>query len=74
MIHSILVLTSTNNSLQLVESIKAAGAVADVFRADASNEQDVARVVESVTTSRPIRGVVHAAMVLQVRAIDPTST
>ncbi|PLB51426.1 putative polyketide synthase [Aspergillus steynii IBT 23096] len=65
--------TDKAEAAALVESIQAAGAVADVFRADASNEQDVARVVESVTARRPIRGVVHAAMVLQDGIFDGMS-
>ncbi|TAQ86980.1 hypothetical protein B7494_g4683 [Chlorociboria aeruginascens] len=49
----------------VVDSIMKVGAIAKVFRADASNEKDVASVVNSVGTVNPIRGVVHAAMVLQ---------
>lgn len=51
---------------KVVESIKEAGASAQVFRADATIETDVAKVVSAVNAARPIRGVVHAAMVLQV--------
>ena len=51
---------------QLIESITKAGAVPQVFRGDASNLGDVSRVVGAVTAERRIRGVVHAAMVLQV--------
>lgn len=49
-----------------MDSIRQSGAVADVYRADVSKEHDVASVVGTVTASRPIRGVVHAAMVLEV--------
>lgn len=51
---------------KVVELIKEAGASAQVFRADATIETDMARVVSAVNTAHPIRGVVHAAMVLQV--------
>ncbi|KAF6230377.1 hypothetical protein HO133_004719 [Letharia lupina] len=50
---------------KVVESIKEAGASAQVFRADATIDTDVAKVVSAVNAARPIRGVVHAAMVLQ---------
>ncbi|KAL4942551.1 hypothetical protein BDV06DRAFT_235394 [Aspergillus oleicola] len=49
----------------LVHSIQQAGAAADVYRADASKEHDVESVIRAVTAKRPIRGVVHAAMVLE---------
>ncbi|KAF7590331.1 hypothetical protein BBP40_002981 [Aspergillus hancockii] len=65
--------TSKPEAAALVESIQRSGAIAEVFRADASNEQDVARAVESVTARRPIRGVVHAAMVLQDGIFDGMS-
>lgn len=51
---------------RLVASLVEAGANVQVFRADASNTSDVAKVVSEVSASLPIRGVVHAAMVLQV--------
>ncbi|KAL9030784.1 MAG: hypothetical protein Q9196_001134 [Gyalolechia fulgens] len=38
------------------------GASVRVFRADASNEQDVKAVVADISDAKPIRGVVHAAM------------
>ena len=52
---------------QVVETLIKAGASVRVFRADVSNEIEVADVVAELNASRPIRGVVHAAMVLQVR-------
>ncbi|KAF2137744.1 uncharacterized protein K452DRAFT_321598 [Aplosporella prunicola CBS 121167] len=54
----------------LVESLKKAGAQIQVFRGDVSNEVDVASAVSTITTSRPIRGVVHAAMVLRDGMFD----
>ena len=51
---------------KVVESLEEAGASAQVFRADATNEEDVAKIVAEVSARHPIRGVVHAAMVLQV--------
>lgn len=38
-----------------------------VFRADAGNESDMRAIVARVMKERLIRGVVHAAMVLQVK-------
>ncbi len=49
-----------------VELINDAGATAQVFRADATNDTDVTKVVSAISAARPIRGIVHAAMVLQV--------
>ena len=53
---------------EVIRSIRHAGALAKVFRADASNQEEVIRVVKELTAERPIRGVVHAAMVLKVRS------
>ena len=51
---------------QLVSSIEKRGAFVQVFRADASNYNDVEQVVSAISAAYPLRGVVHAAMVLQV--------
>jgi hypothetical protein len=51
---------------QLIKSIMGAGAIAQVFRGDVSNLSDVSHVITTVTSERRIKGVVHAAMVLQV--------
>lgn len=51
---------------QLIDSITKAGAIPQVFYGDASNDDDVSRVIEAVTRERKIKGVVHAAMVLEV--------
>lgn len=51
---------------KVVELINDAGATLQVFRADATNDTDVAKGVSAISAARPIRGVVHAAMVLQV--------
>ena len=40
-----------------------------VFRGDAGIQADVDRAVSEVTATRSIRGVIHAAMVLQVSTI-----
>ena len=42
---------------------------AKVYRADASDEEAVRRIVLSLQEERPIRGVVHAAMVLRVSCV-----
>ncbi|KAK8104667.1 lovastatin nonaketide synthase [Apiospora kogelbergensis] len=49
----------------VVNRIEAAGARAQVHSADASDEAAVAEVVRRVSAETPIRGVVHAAMVLR---------
>ena len=51
---------------QLIETMTKAGAVAQVFRGDASNVNDVSRAIKTVTSERRIKGLVHAAMVLEV--------
>ncbi|BCS08366.1 polyketide synthase [Aspergillus luchuensis IFO 4308] len=50
---------------QTVELAEKAGASVQVFQADAGNESDMRAIVARVMKERPIRGVVHAAMVLQ---------
>ncbi|KAF4176549.1 hypothetical protein CNMCM8927_000723 [Aspergillus lentulus] len=49
----------------VVDLLISAGASVRVFRADAASESDMVRVVQEVKAQRPIRGVVHAAMVLR---------
>ena len=51
---------------QTVELAEKAGASVQVFQADGGNESDMRAIVARVMKERPIRGVVHAAMVLQV--------
>ncbi|KLU92414.1 hypothetical protein MAPG_11360 [Magnaporthiopsis poae ATCC 64411] len=50
---------------QLIKTLQSAGARPSVYRGDAANKRDVERVVSEVSRSRPVKGVVHAAMVLQ---------
>lgn len=50
----------------LVQNILDAGASVTVIRGDVSVKADVEQAVASVDPDRPIRGVIHAAMVLQV--------
>lgn len=54
------------DAARLVENIKRAGATTQVFRADASDEEAVRRVVLELNSTGRIRGVVHAATVLKV--------
>ena len=54
---------------QVVESLKQAGATVRIFRTDVSNEAEVAATILRIKAERPIRGVVHAAMVLQVSSV-----
>ncbi|KAL5317090.1 hypothetical protein ACEPPN_014184 [Leptodophora sp. 'Broadleaf-Isolate-01'] len=49
----------------LVQELKEAGASVEVYRGDASSEADVTGIVSQVKTTHDIRGVVHAAMVLE---------
>ena len=52
---------------EVVFHLREASASVEVFRTDASDEKAVADVVSTVSSTTRIRGVVHAAMVLQVR-------
>lgn len=49
----------------VIEEIERAGALTHVFRADASDEAALRNVIAQVTAQRPLRGVIHAAMVLK---------
>ncbi|KAI1188567.1 hypothetical protein F5B17DRAFT_262823 [Nemania serpens] len=50
---------------RLVVDIQRSGASTQVLRADAADEGAVAEIVASLQAERPIRGVVHAAMILK---------
>ncbi|GKZ32479.1 putative PKS/NRPS-like protein biosynthetic cluster [Aspergillus brasiliensis] len=53
------------SAAQTVELTEKSGAIVQVFQADAGNESDMRAIVARVMKKKPIRGVVHAAMVLQ---------
>ncbi|KAJ3578773.1 hypothetical protein NPX13_g1790 [Xylaria arbuscula] len=57
--------TDKPEAARLVADIESSGAFTKVVRADASNEDDVTKTVSTIQAERPIRGVVHAAMVLK---------
>lgn len=63
--------TDKTEAVQVIDLIKKAGASAQVFRADATNEEEVVKAVSTVSVFRPIRGAVHAAMVLHVSPLSP---
>ncbi|KAI0864757.1 hypothetical protein F4860DRAFT_528465 [Xylaria cubensis] len=50
---------------RLIADIELLGASTQVLRADAADEEAVAKIVTSLQALRPVRGVVHAAMVLK---------
>ncbi|PYI12619.1 polyketide synthase [Aspergillus sclerotiicarbonarius CBS 121057] len=54
-----------SKAAETVRWIERAGALVQVFQADAGNETDMRAIVARVTKEHPIRGVVHAAMMLQ---------
>ena len=56
---------------QLVNSLIKEGASVSVYRADAANEEEVLKAITQESSNRPIRGVVHAAMVLNVSSSTP---
>jgi acyl transferase domain-containing protein/NADPH:quinone reductase-like Zn-dependent oxidoreductase len=51
----------------LVRDIEAAGVAVQVLRGDVTVSSDVERAIASISTEYPLRGVVHAAMVLKVK-------
>ncbi|OIW31083.1 putative polyketide synthase [Coniochaeta ligniaria NRRL 30616] len=57
--------TDNKSAAKLVADIEAAGAIVQVVRGDATSRSDVVRAVQGVSSKHPIRGVVHAAMVLR---------
>jgi NADPH:quinone reductase-like Zn-dependent oxidoreductase len=63
--------TDNKSAAKLVADIEAAGAIVQVVRGDATSRGDVVRAVQGVSSKYPIRGVVHAAMVLRVRWPSP---
>jgi NAD(P)-dependent dehydrogenase (short-subunit alcohol dehydrogenase family) len=58
--------TAKPEAADVVGRLQDAGATVQVFCVDASDEQAVAGVVADVSATKPIKGVIHAAMVLQV--------
>ncbi|KAK5999099.1 Reducing polyketide synthase DEP5 [Cladobotryum mycophilum] len=55
----------SKSAAKLVADLEAAGAFVQVVRGDATSRDDVARAVGGVSSKYPIKGVVHAAMVLR---------
>jgi hypothetical protein len=49
-----------------VDELRATGATVQVFRGDAGVKPDNEQIINSVPSKQPIRGVIHAAMVLRV--------
>lgn len=49
----------------LVDELKASGANVQVFRGDAGVKEDLENAIKNVPATRPIRGVIQAAMVLR---------
>ncbi len=56
----------SKSAAKLVADLEAAGAYVQVVRGDATSRADVVRAVEGISSQYPIKGVVHAAMVLRV--------
>jgi len=50
----------------LVEDVKKGGAEVQVIRGDVTVKRDVERAIKAIPSKYPLRGVVHAAMVLKV--------
>lgn len=61
--------TAKPEAAEVIRQLRDAGVSAEVFCVDASDEKAVAKVVADVSSKTPIKGVVHAAMVLQVSTL-----
>jgi NADPH:quinone reductase-like Zn-dependent oxidoreductase len=59
----------SKSASQLVRDLEASGAVVTIVRGDVSVLADVERAISGISSSRPLRGVIHAAMVLRVRFV-----
>ncbi|KAI9164038.1 Reducing polyketide synthase DEP5 [Paramyrothecium foliicola] len=57
--------TDSKSAAKLVKDITDAGAIVQVVRGDATSRDDVVRAVQGVSPENPIKGVIHAAMVLR---------
>ncbi|KAK7920443.1 hypothetical protein PG985_008465 [Apiospora marii] len=55
----------SDSASRLIRDIQQRGAIVQVIRGDATSRDDVVHAVESIPADYPIRGVVHAAMVLR---------
>lgn len=55
------------SAARLVRDVEASGALVQVVRGDVASRADVVRALEGVPAAHPVRGVVHAAMVLRVK-------
>ncbi|KAL6861988.1 KR domain-containing protein [Trichoderma novae-zelandiae] len=55
----------SKSAAKLVADLEAAGATVQVVRGDATSREDVVQAVNGVSPQFPIKGVVHAAMVLR---------
>lgn len=58
--------TDSKQAAILVDEMRMAGASVQVIRGDAAVRADVDKALKSIPTAHPVRGVVHAAMVLRV--------
>ncbi|KAI3343473.1 putative polyketide synthase [Ustulina deusta] len=57
--------TDSESAAKLVRDIQARGATVQVVRGDATSKADVVRAIREVPSKYPIKGVIHAAMVLR---------
>jgi NADPH:quinone reductase-like Zn-dependent oxidoreductase len=54
-----------------IRSIEAMGVTCQIIKGDVAKKNDVDAALRSIPTSHPVRGVVHAAMVLRVSVLLP---
>ena len=62
--------TLTDEARAQVDALQAAGATIEIVRLDVTDGPAVRRMVGSLATQRPIKGIIHAAMVLDDRRLD----
>ena len=62
--------TLTDEARAQVDALQAAGATIEIVRLDVTDGPAVRRMVGSLATQRPIKGIIHAAMLLDDRRLD----
>jgi NADPH:quinone reductase-like Zn-dependent oxidoreductase len=58
--------TDKADAADLVRALEGMGVTCQVIRGDVANKENVQAAIQSIPASHPVRGVVHAAMVLRV--------
>ncbi len=57
----------------IVDDLRKQGVEIDIIKCDVTIKEEVTAAVERASSKRPIKGVIHAAMVLDVRSATSTT-